>query len=555
MKIAPALITLFLALPAVGQELSESVEIHILEIEVVVLDRAGKPVEDLTREDFEVKLDGKPVEVANFYMVRRGEILGGSEKAGNIDDGKARAPMRLIVVVDDLHLRRGPRKRALDALHEFIESSMIEGTTVTLIRWNGTMSTRVKPTTDRASLLSGIREMQQRMSAEMLRADSERRRVMRAVDDVVFDQQNPGSRGYRPDPVFAATAALRDALTYAEDQSRQTRNTIAALEEVIAFSSGLDGRKVLLFVSEALPQQPGAEVLDYARRVFSKNPIDGFDLDKTPGGNAIDAFGYDQTATFRRFSSLAQAAGVVFSALDPGGVRGTEGTGAEYAGGLASLDDFLIRENAASGSRTIAGETGGRFITNDNDLDRAIAVLTDQVSTWYSLGVRAQGKGVADVRVRIRGRDDVRVLTPKRRVLQSAEERLAAALRARLYSREEANPLEARISVGLVWPRNGKCVAPVEVTVPRRKLTLVRPTGAVAGELAIHAVALDDREHVSAVYSTKHAVEAADGEQVTRSLLFGLPPRRYVLSVAIADTVSGETSYLQFEVDATICSR
>ena len=89
----------------------------------------------------------------------------------------------------------------------------------------------------------------------------------------------------------------------------------------------------------------------------------------------------------------AQSAGVVFSALDPGGVRGNEGTGAEYTTGLGQLDSMFIRGNDSSGARLIAAETGGRYVSNVNDLDQAMAILEEARRPQTLLGRRCSPAG------------------------------------------------------------------------------------------------------------------------------------------------------------------
>src|SRR3954447_17585885 len=50
-------------------QISETIEVRVTNIDVVVTDKSGKRVTGLTRDDFEVFENGKPQAVTNFYEV------------------------------------------------------------------------------------------------------------------------------------------------------------------------------------------------------------------------------------------------------------------------------------------------------------------------------------------------------------------------------------------------------------------------------------------------------------------------------------------------------
>ena len=61
--------------------MSESVEVSVTSVEVIVTDSKGNRVPGLTREDFEVRQDGVPQPITNFYAVSGGKVL--------LEDGKS----------------------------------------------------------------------------------------------------------------------------------------------------------------------------------------------------------------------------------------------------------------------------------------------------------------------------------------------------------------------------------------------------------------------------------------------------------------------------------
>ena len=549
-KLVTALAVTLLATGLVAQE---SIEVHVLELEAVVLDRNGKPVEDLTRDDFEVLLDGKPAALTNFYAVRRGEVVDErrerpfAESAGSKYVTPETTPTRLIVIFDEMHLEPAARSRALVALRKYLGTSVAESTSTSILRWDGAVSLVVKPTTERAELLRAIDQLEKTAAPEALRLRSERERLIRSIDEVTT-----GSGRHDVNRLIRAEMAVRDVEMYAVQQAAVTQRTLAALNDLVTMAAGLQGRKVVLFVSEGLPMQPGMEMHDYVTEVFLKTGLagTGLKLDNLQGGRGSES-DRSHLPQFEQVVERAQRSGVTFSALDPGGVRGLEGTGPEFQQSIGRINTMLVRENASAGLRLVAAETGGRFITNENNLDRAISILTGDVSTYYSLGVHPpdRRKKGSDVQIRVRGRDGLRVLTSRSRAITSRAEAVSSGVRARLYSREQANALKARAFLGSAWPDGKRCIAPVQVVVPAESLSVIDGKA----QIELYAIALDEQQNESPVRSLKRTVTVKAGESINEGITFGFQARRYLVSLAIVDVLSGETSYLLTDVDAKVC--
>jgi len=78
----PFLVLLALAvLPLQAQmPVIESIEVRVVNVDVVVTGRDGKPVTGLTKEDSEILEDKRPQKITNFYEVRGGESVQAIEK-------------------------------------------------------------------------------------------------------------------------------------------------------------------------------------------------------------------------------------------------------------------------------------------------------------------------------------------------------------------------------------------------------------------------------------------------------------------------------------------
>jgi VWFA-related protein len=496
--------------------------VHVLEIEVSVLDRNGAPVEGLTANDFEVRVDRRPAAVTNFYMVKRGAIVDERGVADSQPAGVAPQPeiipTRLVLFVDDLHLHERSKKRAVESLRKYIDETMDSATTAMLVRWNGSITVVVPATKDRAKLLAAIDAMA--MQPSMMRhVDSDRRLLSEMASSV------------EPDVL---KRLIED---YADAQARDVRTTLDALREVARAASGLEGRKVLLHVSEGLPQIAGWEMM---ATVVGRN------------GMPLDAMRYNMTEPFRALTKFMQQAGVVFCPFDPSGPDGAI-YAVDVPGGNPNPD--LIRENNRNTSVLLARQTGGQLIADTNELDLALTRLADQVTTYYSLGVSApqNGKGPFDIRVSVRNRPDLEVVTAPRRSVQSRAEMIANGVRSRLYFRDEPNPLDARLRVSAPKRDGNRCVVSIAAIVNASKLTLLPASEAVRGEISLHFAVIDEKQQESQVRSTTKEVWPRPTDNVVESVTLGLGAHQYIVSAALVDNISGEASYMQQEIDATGC--
>ncbi|HEX6204150.1 MAG TPA: hypothetical protein VF100_14210, partial [Thermoanaerobaculia bacterium] len=113
----------------------ERIDVNVINVEVFVTDGQGRPVTGLTRDDFEIRHDGRPVEVSNFFTVSRRDRVE-MELARAAAEGAAPAPaapgapaadlpedqqLNLLVYVDHFHLRPQNRTRVLEQLGGFLE--------------------------------------------------------------------------------------------------------------------------------------------------------------------------------------------------------------------------------------------------------------------------------------------------------------------------------------------------------------------------------------------------------------------------------------------------
>ncbi|HUP63212.1 MAG TPA: VWA domain-containing protein [Thermoanaerobaculia bacterium] len=544
------LTVLLLALPlTLSAQLRESIEVSVLELDVVVLDRDGKSVDGLTSDDFEVEIGKRRAGVTNFYAVKRGAIVdehpAGSPRRAGVS-GETLLPTTVVVFIDDTRLTQHAKARAIDALKEYVAANVGPATSAMLVRWNGRLDVRTRPA-ERAGPL--IAELEKMAKEPAMLNDSERRHILKTIDEAML-----GITGHKY--AHSVQNAWIRMIGYADREAREVDQTLDALREVTRLAGAFEGRKSLLYISEGLPLQPAADLFEYWDRMTRARGVEGLDADlmetiaRNAGGGynqIMDGMRYDRSRRYHELSRQAQALNVPFYAIDVGGARGLATPGVEEIHRIAQISTTAFRANLQDGVRMLAHETGGRFIANENDLGRALAVVSEQFDTYYSLGVRASASTrLAKVSVKVKARPELRVVAARHRKPLTRDEQIERAVRSRLYLAKSENPHGAEVAVGTAANLAGRCVVPVNVFVPRAKIV---PAGG-AQTLKLHFALLDELNQESDVRTTPVPLGPGD---LSHPLTIGVRPGRYVLSLAVSDPSTGVTSYLRRDIDASGC--
>lgn len=538
-QLAVSLCAVLLAVPAVAQH-SEAIDVRVMEIEAVVVDRDGRLVEGLSADDFEVFVGGKKRQPSNFYAVKQNRIVSDAGDAASQQPATA-IPTSLVIFIDDNRLGQGAKTRAMKALDRYIRANVGDLTTAMIVTYRSHLSVRVRPTEKPGYLLAELdRIAREPATAHIFDSDSSREVLINKIDRILM-----AGTGCDSDPCRGKEMDLSPDWVWHEVErvvERETKNvdhTLKALREAVKLASGFSGRKVLLYVSEGLPLMPGSDLLDYWQRMADKSPLFS-DFSRNMNYGSKQILRWDRTSQFQALANEAQKANVSFFSFDAGGLRGFEGTDVTNATRGGSFSTFLASASRDGGAQLIAEQTGGRFIRNENDIDNVLLAMSEQFSTYYSLGVTADPKARSmDVQVKVKNRPGLRVISARRRTALTRGEELARNVRSRLYSQQAENPLGATLTVGSPVPVGGRCVATVRIDVPRP----------VVEKLGIHFVLLNERNDESDIRSAVLPVTTAP---LTHSFTLGLQPQKHVFSLAI--DAGGETSYLQQEIDGTGCA-
>ena len=343
--------------PPQPQQPTFRVQVDYVEVDVVVTDRNGKLVRELTKDDFQVSEDGKPQTINTFTFVNipierfDRPLYTASPIEPDVQNNERPFDGRVyVMVIDDLHTRFGRTQRVKTAAHQFIEQRLGANDLMAIVHTAGATDASQEFTSNKRLLLSAVDRTQGRKldsATANKTAEYYRTQGLRAQGDPVND----------PDDM---------------ERSFNARNALQTLKNVSEWFASVRGRrKTILFLSEGI---------DY----------DITDLIPQSGSNHRDATQIIEDT--REVIQAATRANVSIYGIDP---RGLTDLGDESIEIQAFPDDTslgigsgsLVNELRLSQDslRVLSDETGGFAVVNRNDFSTAFDRIVEDNSSYYVL--------------------------------------------------------------------------------------------------------------------------------------------------------------------------
>ena len=361
--------------------------------DVVVRDKKGKLIKDLTLADFEVYEDGVKQNVDSFRFVSStvaetaaapSTTTDTNTPATTTETKETKAPPRTVteevagvsavaLVFDRLspESRLRARNAALSYLGESVKKTELVG-----VFLNDLKVMVVQPFTyDTQQIKAGIEKVG--ISAPSLSASSSEQ-VRSARNDVTIgllrQSQNAGPPAPGTEFIASTGQVAMNMLEYLEETQRDQLGyaTTHGLLHIAASLRTLPGRKAVIFFSEGLVLPPTVQetfksVINEANR-----------------GN-VSFYAVD-VAGLRTESKNAETRKEINSRAD---LRMAQlGSNAEITGpmtkGLERNED-LLRMNPDSGLGQLANDTGGFLITDSNDLSGRLQKVDEDLHSYYLL--------------------------------------------------------------------------------------------------------------------------------------------------------------------------
>ncbi len=513
--------------------------ITVTNLDVVVTDGKGNRVTGLKKEDFIVVEDNLEQVVTNFSPVEQGRfVLPVEETPAAPAPAPAPAPAaapekaprtRIIIFVDNLHLSPFSRNRVLRSVEAFVRENVKDNVEGMIVAWNRSLKIRRKFTNDGRDLSDVLKQLEDE-SALGQQIISDRRDVIQAIDDSTTADQAAGR-------VRSYCQALDNDLNFTIDAMKTTINQLA----------GVEGRKILIHVSDGLPQSPGAELWQYISDKYR---------DST--SHSMSLFEFDRTTKYLSVVQAANSSGVSIYTIDASGLSVDSNVSAENRTQSQRLDTFLEQNNLQAMLSLMAEETGGEAILNKNDVLGALKNIEKDYTSYYSIGYRSLRSGLdrphkVEVKLKKKG---LTVRARRSYLEKGVETKVREAVTSALFFPRDDNPLAVGLEVGKPVPADRENFAvPVIIRIPYLRLAMLPEGSKVRGRVVFYFVVIDSAGKQSDLTTQPVPIDidakrfdALARKDFIYDVKLIMIPGGQKLSIAVRDDITNSTSYLQRSV-------
>ena len=535
--------------------------IELVQTSITVVDKKGKFVEGLGRDDFELLIDGKARPI-NFFE----RVTSGSERETELSQRKqslASAPVppagyssvrgrTVIFFIDDLHLSFSSLSRTRQMIEHFLDTEMSGKDSVVIASASGQIGFLQQFTNNKEVLEAALARVKVQPSEQRTfgmgttpmsefvalliesKPDTRQNSVMTVYVEECLKQigtRNADRRTAMTLRLNCEALVKSNARNVLLQSGKATDNMYQSLETLVRSSTRLPGRKIVFFISDGFLSQGGPFATGLSHKL-------------------------------RQITDAAQRASAVIYTIDAKGLvsgtlDATNNLVSDANGRMATVatSEILATQDALN---ALAEDSGGRALRNQNYFDRWVDKVLDETSNYYLLAWRPSAESEKDrefrnVKISIVGRPELTVRAPRGYVEASqppettnvsASEKpksTSAELQNALADFYPSKSLQTVLSVThLDTPANGPILTS-SFQIVARGLDY-GDDGKQSASVRLAGVILNDKGKIATSFQTQLNVKpigAADSSGIVYSHRAPLTPGIYQVRAAARDERSG----------------
>lgn len=532
------------------------VEVIVTNVDVVVTDKEGKAVTGLKPENFEIYEDNLLQKTTNFYEVKGMEIYAGSTDSEKkklsvsskpLPDKSPKFGNKIIMYFDNWQLHPLNRNWSIKKLENFVNStfSLEKADRLGMIVCLDQKLTVIQDfTSNPRLLLQALAEVKTHSGQSLLR--------LKAREDMQKELNRIFSESTRYDKYESFEKAMGYARNYVESEQNDLNYSLKSLKAFLEHLEGIEGRKILIYVSDGLPLNPSEEVFSYVDQAF-------------PLGNArTETMNYDAAEAFNDLTIRCNANEIALYPINAQGLESQILSADKEAGwnifsrGSGMVKSGSRERNAAL--KLMAQDTGGFPILNTNDIESGLTKLENDLQFYYSLGYKSlhrEDGRYHSLQVKLVGVSEDYTLRVRRGYLRISQEgKIREGVLARLYLKRQYNPMHILVQIIPVETMavSRKRRLTIKFLTPIKNLALFPEKEVYLGQLKFYIALLDAEGRVSPCHELVEQIKIPSSDYeiaLQKSYPYYaemyVDPGHYSISLAVRDIPGDAVNYLQLE--------
>jgi VWFA-related protein len=489
-----------IAVAAMALQLSETIEVRVVNVDVVVADRDGKAVTGLTKDDFEIFEDKKPQVITNFYEVRGGVPA----ETGAENGSTALRPRSFILFIDNHAMHPALRKHVTAEMAKFVDTAVGPKDQVSVVVWDGTLRILTPLTDEKAAVRTAIDTVAR--TGTPMSAKSDFQRVQGECThllNMATGRESPGI------PIkLAYEQCISSVRIETQRMTMYSRLMLNAVEVAMSTLAGVEGKKVLVLAGTELPARPGQDLFQWANGRFQPY-MRGFDaaIEQPPA-----EYHDKQRAALESIAKVANANGVTLypiSALMPVDVNSVQSpTGIDDAGA-----GFLRSGNTDAAHELLARMTGGKAAPISH-MPALLDTLRRDLDSYYSLGYRPSMSERGDRPLTIHAKNRAYTVRARRSYAsKTSDDQMRDRTIANVYTPARESDWKIQLRTGKPQPvKKGEYSVPIEIAAPPT-VTLLPHDGKLAGGFVVYLVVGNAQGALSTTFRQANAIEITPAEE------------------------------------------
>jgi VWFA-related protein len=533
------------------------VEVRITKVDVNVIDKAGNRVTGLIAENFKLYEDGILQPLTNFYEVQGMEVfLPTTEKEvekpplpGEPLPAAGQAiKNKIVIYFDNWHLHPMNRNWSIKKLTSFIEKNFPPGTNneAMVVSLDQKLEIIQKFTSNSQLLTLAINEVKKRAGQTLLRKRS-KEELKKELTGIVSETSQVDR--------YAMADSFERALSYArnfvEAEQADLLFSLKSLNSVVTNLAGIEGKKILVYVSDGLPINPGDEAFTFLEQAFPRESVRN------------EAMNYDATRVFKELTAKCNANEISLYPINAQGLESVllsadkqDGWGHTRGAGMMRVES----RNQNEALTMMANDTGGVAILNTNDIETGLEKIKNDLMFYYTLGYKSlyqDDNKFHSIKVKLVGLKegyDVRVREGFKQISQ--EEKIKESVMSGLFIRRQDNALGLKVQIlpveSMVISNNIRLT--IKLLIPIKNLVLNPEKSNYKGEIKVYVSLKDAEDRFSPIQELSEEIKIPgnDYEQALKSYYpylveMYVEPGQYTISLGVKDVPANTTSYVQLD--------